>query len=693
MNLSVLSALVVYSFITLVVRMPQAKTIETTPPKPLGATRYWALAAICVVTFFCFQNSIHNQFTNWDDDVYVTNDTIIQHLTGPNIKRILTEDITKNNFHPLCMLSLAANYHFSKLAPATYYLTNILIHIANVILVFFLITQLCALLKLKELDGFIIAAFSALWFGIHPLHVESVSWIAERKDVMYTFFYLLALLAYIKQFTIHNSPFTIKNKWYWITFSLFILSCLSKPMAVVLPLSLLCIDYLLGRKIEFKLLLEKAPFFIVALLFGGYAYYTQNRTGAIADFNKLTLAERTMYAAYGFDMYLYKLINPSFLSTFYPYPYRYIDGSLPFIYYAAPFIAMAIIALPLYITYRFFKKHFAIAAFGMAFFVANIIFVLQFISCGAAIMADRYSYVSSIGILFAIAYFVNELIKKYPSAKVAILAVLLTLSSILAYGCYQRTKVWHNSETLYKDAITKYPYRALLSYKWLGFYYMNQGDTNNAVQTLNVLAQLNAGDAKIYDLLGNVDVARGDFKSALDLYNRSLKQQNNVSLTYIDRSIVEASLGDSTDAIKDYAIALQIDRGAEKRYAQHSFDLVQAKKYKEIVGQYNTLLTITPANPYYRFYRAVAKFGLNDMPGAITDFELAYKSGVKEVAPVAAFNLAVACDSVGDERQALFYADAAAKLGMPPQADFIQKLKFKEQLIERKREHSTGFAF
>ncbi len=660
-----------------------AKPIAPTP-QPLGQIKYWILAAICVVTFLCFQGSMHNQFTNWDDDVYVTHDTVIQQLTPHNLKRIFTEDITKNNYHPLCMLSLAANYHFAKLNPPTYYLTNIIIHIANVILVFFLITQLCKQLKLKERESFFIAAFSALWFGVHPLHVESVSWIAERKDVLYTFFYLLGLLAYIRQFKIQNSKFNITSKWMLITFLLFVLSCLSKPMAVVFPLTLLCIDYLYERKLEFKLLTEKTLFFLGALFFGAFAVYTQNRTGAIADFNKLTLAERFMYALYGFDMYLYKLINPSFLSTFYPYPYRYIDGTLPFIYYAAPFIAIAIIAVPLWLTYKYNRTYFKIVLFAEAYFVANIIFVLQFISCGAAIMADRYSYVSSIGVLFAIAYFLNEFIKRYPALKTVTIAVMLILSSCLAYGCYQRTKVWHDAETLYKDAITKYPYRALLSYKWLGYYYFNKGDTAQAVETLNVLAQINAGDAKIYDLLGNVDVMHGDYKSALELYDKSLHEQNNVYLTYVDRSIVYASIGDSTDAIRDYATALQLDREAEKRYAEHSFAMVQAKKYKEVIGQYNVLLLINPANPFYRFYRGVAEYGLGNMAGAITDFEVAYRSNTKDVSSVCAYNLIFACDSVHDETKALFYANEATKLGMAPKPEIVKTLQYKQYLASRK---------
>src|SRR5579872_7370645 len=213
------------------------------------------LCGICVLTFICFSYTQYNQFTNWDDDFYVTNDPYIKEFTPHNLKVIFTEDITKNNYHPLCMLSLAINYHFSKLDPRGYYLTNIGIHIANVILVFFLLLALCRRLKLDENSCLFITSFAALWFGIHPMRVESVSWIAERKDVLYAFFYFAAMLAYLR--------YIASNKWTWYvaTFLLFVASCLSKPMAVVLPLSLLCIDFLLERPLKKKLLTEKILFF------------------------------------------------------------------------------------------------------------------------------------------------------------------------------------------------------------------------------------------------------------------------------------------------------------------------------------------------------------------------------------------------------------------------------------------------
>lgn len=555
------------------------------------------LGAICVLTFICFRYTLQNQFTNWDDDFYITNDPYIKALTPQNLKVIFTEDITKNNYHPLCMLSLAINYHFSQLNPEPYYLTNILIHIANVILVFFLLMQLCIRLKMDDGSKLFIAGFSALWFGIHPMHVESVAWIAERKDVLYAFFYFAGLLCYLKYLSAN------KMTWYIATFLLFIAACLSKPMAVVFPLSMVCIDILLQRQWGKKLIAEKIIFFLASLICGCMAFYTQNKTGAIASFGTLTLAERIMYAAYGYVMYIAKVFNPTYLSTFYPYPYRFISGALPAIYYAAPFIAIGSMAVPLYLTYKKNPVWFRAIAFGMGYFVANVIFVLQFISVGAAIMADRYSYVAYVGLFFLIAYFLNEIIKRIPSVKTAVIVVLLFISAILSYLCYERTFAWHDSETLLSDAIEKYPMRALLSYKWRGNYYLDKGDLDDALKDYNVLGMLHAADAKVYDRIGVIYTLRKDYKKAIEAFSQSLDVQNNVYKTYLDRSMLYSLTGDTLSAFKDYILAYRLNPNAEIVLSDSSFNFVQHQQYDLAINNYNMLLKINNTNPFYYFYR------------------------------------------------------------------------------------------
>lgn len=635
------------------------------------------ISVICIITFFCFHYSLQNQFTNWDDDYYVTNDQYIRAFTPHNLKVIFTEDITKNNYHPLCMLSLAVNYHFSQLNPMPYYLTNILIHLANAILVFFLFIQLCRRINMNETGRLFIASFGSLWFAIHPMHVESVSWIAERKDVLYTLFYLFALLAYLRYTS------SGKKSWYWGTFFLFVASCLSKPMAVMFPLSLLCIDVLLQRPWNKKLFTEKAVFFAASLFFGGLAVYTQNRTGAVASFATLSVAERFMFASYGYVMYIVKLFYPVHLSTFYPYPLRYIGGSLPVIYYVSPVIVAAIIILPLYISYKKNKAIFRVVAFGLGFFTFNIMHVLQFLSVGAAIMADRYSYLPYIGLFFLIAYLIYGIILRFPATRTVVFATLMVFSGTLAYLCYERTYAWHDSETLTSDAIEEFPYRALLSYKWRGHYYNDKGEVDKALADYNVLVMMRTADAKIYDKIGNLYIKKGDYTKAIDAFNSSIEKQNNVYKTYVDRANAYTLLGDTLKAAQDYLIAGQLNPDIEKVTAEFSFNLVQSGRFEEAIKKYDELIQINPNNAFYYFYRGVAEFSTNRKPQAITDWEKGMTFNTRDVLQSASYNLSVVYHQLGKDSLAAYYVLKAKDLGYKVNPTFADSLVREYEMHKR----------
>lgn len=662
-----------------------------------SAKKALILTAICVITFLCFRNTLNNQFTNWDDDYYVTNDPYIKAFTPENLKVLFTQDITKNNYHPLCMLSLAVNYHFAELSPMTYYLTNILIHIANIILVFFLFIELCRRLMMGNDAGLFIASLGALWFGIHPMHVESVAWIAERKDVLYTFFYIIGLLCYLKYTE------TEKKKWYWLSFAVFVASGLSKPMAVVFPMSLLCMDILLQRPGGKKLVTEKMIFFLFSLICGGMAFYTQSRTGAVASFGTLTIAERVMYASYGFIMYISKLFNPSYLSTFYPYPFRYIDGSLHSIFYLAPFLAIGIIALPTWYLYKKKSPYFRIYAFGMGFFVFNVALVLQFISVGAAIMSDRYSYVAYIGLLFMLAYFIHELMVKKPGLKAALWAVLIIFSGWLTYLCYERTFVWHDSETLLTDAIEKYPFHkdpdkphdgknsgiAMLSYKWLGNYFFSIGQLEKAQENYEILTTIHAADekvkqnlAKVQALLSGVPVMPGAYSSNAphaDINDNTFK-------LYMDSTIALSKAGDSLGAFRRYIAAFRLNQQAEKVLAEHSYNLVQSQQYPEAQREYDILLKLNGGNPFYHFLRGVSFYGQNQIKTAISDWEMALKMNSKDVQQSAAYNLSVAYDTLGNDSMAIYYLSRAQGLGYAPTPEYVSKInkRYQEQKKRKK---------
>src|SRR5882762_11139664 len=226
-------------------RKPDPKTPRPARA-PATARAKWLLwlAAILLLTGLVYQPSLDNAFTNWDDNRYVLQTSTVTH---PTLQSILTEPVA-GNYHPLTMASLALNYAISGARPASYHWLNLLLHLANTALVF---------LFVRKLSGGRLwtTVVTSVFFGIHPTHVESVAWISERKDVLYAFFYLIALIVYLRYLDTRRAP------WLILALLAFVLSLASKPAAVVLPLTLLAIDYFRRRPWSPSVALEKAPFF------------------------------------------------------------------------------------------------------------------------------------------------------------------------------------------------------------------------------------------------------------------------------------------------------------------------------------------------------------------------------------------------------------------------------------------------
>jgi 4-amino-4-deoxy-L-arabinose transferase-like glycosyltransferase len=193
---------------------------------------------------------LRNSFTNWDDEYYVIQNAL---LRGPDWAGIFSKPVV-SNYHPITIATLAFNYSMTQLDPSSYLITNLLLHLINTALVFYFIW----LISGKKIW---VAAFSAIVFGIHPMHVESVAWVSERKDVLYTLFFLLSLIQY------WGFLGGGKNKNLIYCFLFFALSILSKPAAIILPFVLLTLDYWYGRKFRQRVLLEKIPFLIVSIVF------------------------------------------------------------------------------------------------------------------------------------------------------------------------------------------------------------------------------------------------------------------------------------------------------------------------------------------------------------------------------------------------------------------------------------------
>jgi tetratricopeptide (TPR) repeat protein len=416
-------------------KKPTDKTkVKTTKPATSapGGSIWPFVVPVMVITFLLFIPALSNGFTNWDDILYVTGNPMLKSLNMEGLKAIFSTPLV-SNYHPLTVLSLALNYQLAELNPTTYHLTSIILHVINTGLVFWFVMLLSS-------GNRWVSAFVALVFGIHPMHVESVAWISERKDLLYTLFYVAAMITYVKYLKGFHKKYLV-----W-TIVLGALSLLCKPAAIVLPLSLLAIDYFMRRKWEWMWVYEKLPLFILSAIFTYVTLAIQSKR-AIASVDAYGIVERICFAGFGWVWYLIKFVVPYPLSALHPFP-----KELTWPYYAATAAAIgAVVFLAMKVRNRNLL-------FGLGFYTINLILVLQLVSIGNAVVAERYTYVPYIGLLIMIGLEVAKGLKgKWASYQNVIFGIAGVWILVLGFLTVKRIPVWSSSQTLWEDVVSHYP--------------------------------------------------------------------------------------------------------------------------------------------------------------------------------------------------------------------------------------------
>jgi len=496
------------------------------------------------------------------------------------------------------------------LSPKPFHVTNVILHIINTLLVFVFIY----LLGKKRIW---IAVFVAFFFGIHPMHVESVSWISERKDVLYTMFFLAAVISYLKFIFVNKK----KSLWYILALFFFLLSCLSKAMAVSLTLILLLLDFYCERKITFKVVMEKIPFLTLSLIFGVVAIKAQ-AAESIAPFAVLTLFQRIMMGTYAMLIYLVKLIIPFQLSAFYPYPSLFADGTLPRIYYASPFIALAVTGLAVW-SLKYKSKIFF---FGFFFFLSTIILVLQFVSVGQVIIAERYSYVPYIGLLFMIAVvYSNYAGSLSGKGFLQILKTIFPAGAVIA-GCifcyitYNRAQVWNNNESLWTDVIKKHPGVAV-AYKNRGLHYVDNKQYDKALQDYNNFIAIKQDDGTVYSQRGNMYGLQRKYDLALNDYSKAIALEKGTRYEpYLNRAITYSLMKEYSKAIVDYDKALNIAPDSLIVYQNRGYLLIETNNYAQALENFDKLISLNKHDYNAFYFRGFAKYKLGKMKEAIKDY-------------------------------------------------------------------------
>ena len=380
----------------------------------------WTCAALGGVTLATFWPVLHNDFIGLDDKDYVVyNPRVTGGLTWQNAAWAFRTGF-RGNWHPLTWLSHMLDAQCFGLAPAGHHLTSLLLHTANALLLFLLLQRLT--------DAHWRSAFVAALFALHPLRVESVAWVAERKDVLSTFFFLLALHAYVRYVQVREGrtaweaaghcPHTPRARvssrppfWYGVTLGLFVLGLMSKAMVMTLPCVLLLLDYWPLRRMQTKsaqskanrflpLLAEKLPFFVLALGAGIVALLAQTNAHAVAF--RLPLASRLANATASYWKYLGKMIWPVDLAVFYPLPKALYTAAHPCLNWRFAVGAFALAALSLAVVLR--RRRQPWLGVGWFWYLGTLVPVIGLIQVGGQAMADRYTYIPLIGIFLCIAW-------------------------------------------------------------------------------------------------------------------------------------------------------------------------------------------------------------------------------------------------------------------------------------------------
>jgi protein O-mannosyl-transferase len=560
---------------------------------------------IAVVVFFTFLPSLNNGFTNWDDDVCVVNNPDIKGFSCYNIIKLFSSSYV-SNYQPLTMLTYMAEYSLFKLNPRIYHTTNLVLHIVNACLVVFLIYGLSGSGLSSLLVGFL--------FAIHPMRVESVAWIAERKDVLSAFFYFLSLLFYLRHINKN------KRKYYWYSTFALLFSLLSKPMAVSQPFILLLIDFLKNKKIDKKSIINKIPFFALSIMFSVTTLFIQ-LSYSKPIYIDISIFNQIFASFFGIVFYLAKTVIPTNLCAFYPFPSS-VDSRLSIIMTLSFLVASGIFA-----AIWFFRKKSKRVVFGFLFFIITALPVLQLVRIGNAIAADRYTYIPLLGIYFIFAEWITFLYKEKTRNNKA-LKTLLIAGITLPLLCFvfmtqNQCRIWKDSFTLWKDAIIKHP--SATAYTMRGAAYYNSRNYERAIEDHTRAITINPSYAQAYNNRGLACFRKGDFEQAIRDYSVAIKLAPYFVDPYCNRGIVFCEKGDYNRAIIDHTHAISINPTFAEAYINRGAVYYRKGDYDRAVKDFSAAIKISPFSIAAYCNRGMVYCDKGDYNSAIEDYTKALR--------------------------------------------------------------------
>jgi Tfp pilus assembly protein PilF len=554
----------------------------------------WIALFLVTVNIIIYTPVMHYGFLSWDDPAYITqNPEVSQGLTWKGALWAFTTGHAAN-WHPVTWLSHMLDVQLYGLKDAgSHHFTNILLHILNSLLLFWALCRMTGTWRPS--------AMVAALFAVHPIHVESVAWLAERKDVLATFFWMLTCHAYISYS--HRPSF----RRYMVVLIFFALGLMSKPMLVTLPLVLLLLDiWPLGRvrletrqgSVWMHLIREKMPLFLLAAASSAATIVAQSRGDTIRDFSIFPLNVRLYNAAVSYVAYISKTLWPRNLAAFYPY-----ESWSGWLIIGAFLLLITVSILGIYGV----RKH-PYFLVGWLWYLGTLVPVIGIVQVGNQARADRYAYVPLIGVFIMLVWGAPVLLGKWRHHGTLLQAIasILIICALVAVARNQ-VRYWESDLTLWEHSVQSTG-NNYFSRNLLGSALANHGRLTEAIAQYSECLRLNPDYAEAHNGLGAVFFSQGRTVEAMDHYTEAIRIKPGLAEAHSNRGAVLWLQGKGEEAISEFQTALKIKPDSAETHYNYGYVLADQGKTDEAIGQLHEALRINPeyVEAYNRLGNALA---------------------------------------------------------------------------------------
>jgi Flp pilus assembly protein TadD len=585
---------------------------------------YFALVMSILLVFWQVRNF---DFVCYDDSVYVyENHHVTNGLTYEGVIAAFTTAPAGGNWLPLTWLSFMLDCQLFGPNPGRMHMVNVLLHIANTLLLFAV---------LKKMTGSLWpSVFVAAAFALHPMHVESVAWVTERKDVLSTLFWLLTMAAYAGYV---KRPSVFR---YTAALLLFAIGLMAKPMLVTLPFVLLLLDYWplnrfegawppknSGRQIHrsatmmmnkrpnfYRLVIEKVPFVILSVVSSTITFLVQRGGGTMTDITVFSMESRFAKAFLSYVRYIGKMFWPRDLAVLYPFGEA---DDVPF----WQFLLCALLLMGVTGLVIFWGRSRKYLPVGWFWFVGTLIPVIGLVQVGPQAYADRYTYISHIGLFIIIAWGLPELLSRWPYRRTVLgvsMVGVLTASGLCAY---RQTSYWKDGITLFSHAL-KITQNNYTMHNNLGAAYNRLGRYEEAIEAYQQAIRIKVNYAEAYNNLGIAYGALGRYQEAIESYQRAVRIKPNGAKTYNNLGVSYSGLGRYEEAVGVYLQAIRLKPDYANAYYNLGLAYGNLGRYKDAIEAYRQTIRIKPDDAYAHLGLGLTWLKIGDKAAATKEYEI-----------------------------------------------------------------------